>query len=337
MPPQPQPARWVEVSLTVDDPELVDPLTETLARFTPQPVALEYASPRVDAGNHIVDLGPATVRAYIPIAGEGDWEGVRRRVEEALWHLGQIHPLPPARFRVLREEDWAQAWKKAYKPLPVGRRLVIVPAWLENPHPDRVPVFIEPGMAFGTGMHPTTRLVLLEVERLAPGQARVLDVGCGSGILSLAALRLGAAQALGLDVDPVAVEVARANAARNGLADRFSARVGSLEALQPGQVPFTTAGLVLANILAPVLVELLRSGLAAAVEPGGHVVLSGILADQAAGVAEAARQAGLRVVRQQREGDWVALTAQRPSPRPADPSRRSPRSAVCFWLPAYVA
>ncbi len=315
MNPQPQAPRWVEVSLTVDDPELVDPLTEVLARFTPQPVAFEYASPRVDARNHIVDLGPVTLRAYIPVPG-GQWETVRRRVEEALWHLSQIRPLPPARFRLLREEDWAQAWKKAYKPLPVGRRLIIVPAWLENPDPARVPLFIEPGMAFGTGMHPTTRLVLHEVERLAPGQARVLDVGCGSGILSLAALKLGAARALGLDVDPVAVEVARANAARNGLADRFSARVGSLAALQPGQVPFTTAGLVLANILAPVLVELLRSGLAAAVEPGGHVVLSGILADQAAEVADAARRAGLRVVRQAREGDWVAFTAQRPPSPP---------------------
>ncbi len=301
---------WVEVALTLDDPELVDALTEVLARFTPHPVALEYATPRVDERNHIVDLGPVTVRAYIPAQRRG-WEAVRRRIEEALWHLSQVHPLPPARFRLLEARDWAEAWKRAYKPIPVGQRLVIVPAWLPNPHPERVALYIEPGMAFGTGMHPTTRLVLAEVERLAPGVARVVDVGCGSGILSLAALKLGAERAVAVDVDPVAVELARQNAARNGLAERFTALVGSLEALRSPAAPFGTGALVLANILAPVLVDLLRAGLAQVVEPRGHVVLSGILEHQADDVAQAARAAGLREVHRGQEGEWVALTLRR--------------------------
>ncbi len=301
---------WVEVALTLDDPELVDPVTEVLARFTPQPVALEYASPQVDARNHIVDLGPVTVRAYIPTTRRA-WEALRRRVEEALWHLSQVHPLPPAQYRLLEEQDWAEAWKRAYKPIPVGQRLVIVPAWLDNPLPQRVAVYLEPGMAFGTGMHPTTRLVLAEVERLASGIPRVVDVGCGSGILSLAALKLGAGRAVGVDVDPVAVAVARQNAARNGLADRFTALVGSLDALRSPAAPFRTGGLVLANILAPVLVDLLRAGLAQVVEPGGALVLSGILDHQADEVAQAARAAGLREARRTHEDEWVALTFRR--------------------------
>ncbi len=301
---------WVEVALTLDDPELVDPVTEVLARFTPQPVALEYATPQVDARNHIVDLGPVTVRAYIPARREA-WEAVRRRIEEALWHLGQVRPLPAARFRLLEEQDWAEAWKRAYSPIPIGQRLVIVPAWLTNPHPERTAIFIEPGMAFGTGMHPSTRLVLAEVERLAPAATRVVDVGCGSGILSLAALKLGAGRAVGVDVDPVAVAVARRNAALNGLADRFTALAGSLDALRSPAAPFRTGDLVLANILAPVLVDLLRAGLAQVVEPGGALVLSGILAHQADEVAQAARGAGLTEARRNAEGEWVALTFRR--------------------------
>ena len=308
---KPPDAAWLEVSLTLDDPEVVDAVAEVLARFTPQPLAWEYATPQVDARNHITDLGAVTLRAYIPVKPE-HIEAVQRRVAEALWHLSQIRPLPAPRFRLLRDEDWAEAWKRAYRPIPVGQRLAIVPAWMTNPWPDREAIFLEPGMAFGTGMHPTTRLVLAEVERLAPGAPRVVDVGCGSGILSLAALRLGAARAVGVDTDPVAVEVARQNAARNGLARRFTARVGSIEVLLRGDtVPFGQGELVLANILAPILVDLLGAGLAQVVAPGGHGVLSGILAPQADEVAAAARAAGLHVVRRSHEGDWVALTVQR--------------------------
>ncbi len=301
---------WLEVTLTLDDAALAEAVAEVLARFTPRPVAWEYTSPRTDARNHIVDLGPVTLRAYLPLA-EGHAEALRQRLEAAL----RAWPnLPPPRFRSLQPEDWATAWKRAYRPQAVGQRLAIVPAWLPNPWPERLAIFIEPGMAFGTGMHATTRLVLAEVELLAPHVQRVVDVGCGSGILSLAALRLGAGHAVGVDTDPLAVEAAQANAARNALQARFTVRQGSLEALQAPDLPFATGQLVLANILAPVLVDLLHAGLGQVVEPKGHLVLSGILADQAAAVEEAARTAGLRPIRQRREEEWVALTFRRVSP-----------------------
>ena len=312
MPSATQPdVSWVEVALTLDDPDLVEPVTEVLARFTPRPVALEYATPQVDARNRVVALGPVTVRAYIP-AKRSDWEAVRGRVEEALRRLRPgRRPLPPARFRLLHEHDWAETWKRAYRPIPIGKRLVVVPAWLANPHPERTAIYIEPGMAFGTGLHPSTRLALAEVEVLAPGAPRVVDIGCGSGILSLAALKLGAERAVGVDVDPVAVAVARRNAALNDLAERFTALTGSLDTLRSSEAPFGTGDLVLANILAPVLVDLLRAGLAQVVEPGGALVLSGILDHQADEMAQAARAAGLREARRAIEGEWIALTFRR--------------------------
>jgi ribosomal protein L11 methyltransferase len=167
-------------------------------------------------------------------------------------------------------------------------------------------------MAFGTGLHPTTRLCLAMLEGVADrgglDGARVLDVGCGSGILAIAAVRLGAAQAVGVDTDPIAVEATTANARRNRLVRRVRARVGSLPAHQP------PADVVLANLIASVLVALavdLRSELA----PGGTLIASGIFHDREADVRTAFEAAGLEVVGRLVEGEWVALEA-RPAVRP---------------------
>lgn len=303
-------AQWLELSLVVDG-ELAEAVTEVLSRYAPGGVAVESTGIRDEAEGEGVPEGPLRVAAYLPV--DGNLSEARRQIEVALGHLSAIRPLPPLRTRWIREADWAEQWKAHYRPVTVGDRLVIVPAWMDNPLPQRIPLFLDPGMAFGTGMHPTTQMCLAEVERLVRPGMPVLDIGCGSGILSIAALKLGAAMAVGVDTDPEAVRAAQANAARNGVGERFVAFPGSVAEVLAGKGPVTQAPLVLANILAGVLVRLLREErLAETVSPGGHLVLSGILEGQEAEVYQAARAVGLTLARRRQVEDWVTLTCLRP-------------------------
>ncbi len=303
LPPAPQ---WLEVSLEVDG-EMAEAVAEVLARYAPNRVVLESTAIQDQPDGEGIPTGPVRVAAYLPV--DDALETTRQRLEEALWHLHFIRALPRPTYRTLGENDWAEAWKHAYRPIPVGERLMIVPAWLENPDPQRIPLLLDPGMAFGTGTHPTTQMCLAEVERLTKPGITVLDVGCGSGILSIAALKLGAAEAIGVDTDPQAVAVALENAARNGVAAGFRAAEGSVEALRKPPLGPRNAPLVLANILAPVLVKLLdEAHLADLVAPGGHLVLSGILEGQAGDVLAAARRAGLHPAHHRQIEDWVTLT-----------------------------
>jgi ribosomal protein L11 methyltransferase len=211
--------------------------------------------------------------------------------------------------RLVHESDWAAAWKQHFPVLRVGRRIVVRPSWRRHrAEAHDVVVALDPGMAFGTGLHPTTRLCLAAVETLAESRrvvdARVLDVGCGSGILGIAAAKLGARHVLGVDTDPIAIEATAANARRNRLARRLGARLGSIPT---GEPPFD---LVLANLIASLLVSLaprLRDEL----RVGGSLVASGIFVDREDDVRGALAAAGLRVDGRTAEGDWVALVATR--------------------------
>lgn len=301
------PSAWLEVSLTFEtsQEEEAEAVAQVLARLSQGRVVWSYEQPRVDARDWLQDLGPTTLRAYLPL--EEPEAQVRRRVEEALWHLHVIRPLPPARFRVLAEQDWMQAWKRFYRPIPVGNRFLVLPAWMEPPATERLVIRIEPGTAFGTGMHPSTRLCLQALEdRVRPGQP-FMDVGCGSGILSIAAALLGAQPVVALDIDPEALEATRANARLNRVEQVIHPMLGSVEALLVAQGVPRQAPLVVANILAEVLVELLEQGLDQLVMPEGELVLSGILEEREPLVHQAARARGLVLVQRLQEGEWVAL------------------------------
>ncbi len=302
--------RWMEISLTLDG-ELAEAVADVLSRFAPGKVVVESTMIADQPDAEGAPTGPVRVVAYLPVdekLGE-----TRAAIEQALWHLGVISPLPKAEWRIVEEENWAEAWKRNYRPIPIGKRLIIVPAWMENPRPDRTPIFIDPSTAFGTGTHPTTQMCLQEVERLVRGGELVLDVGCGSGILSIAALKLGAAAAFGVDTDPQAVEVARENARRNSVADRLRLAVGSVDAIRRADESLRRAPIVLANILAPILVRLLdEEGLADLLAPHGHLVLSGILDYQAEDVLSAAHRAGLTLTNRLQQKDWVTLTLSSP-------------------------
>ncbi len=311
---------WLEVSLTVSG-ELAEAVAEVLARFAPGGVLTEQAVEYTDAEDEGTPFGPVTVRAYLP--QDDNLPQVRRRLEEALYYLGTIQPLPAPCFTPVMEQDWMEVWKRRYRPIPVGRRLIIVPAWLKPPPEERVAIRIDPGMAFGTGTHPTTQLCLEFVEEVleeAGSQARprypspftVLDVGCGSGILSIAALKLGAAFALGVDVDEEAVQAARQNARLNGIDDaQYLLGLGSVNEICQGRFPLRHAPLVLVNILAPVILRLFGDGLARLVVPGGALILSGILTGQEDAILAAARAERLVLQERRQQEDWVALRLTR--------------------------
>jgi ribosomal protein L11 methyltransferase len=303
---------WLEVSLVVNG-EAAEAVAEVLTRFAPEGVALEAtrleSSPDSDQAR---PTGDVVVRAYLPVDGALDER--RAELEQALWHLGQLLPLPAPAYRPIAEMNWAEAWKANFQPLRLGRRMMIVPAWLDPElEPGVVAIRLDPGMAFGTGTHPSTQLCLLAIERhLTPG-APVLDLGTGSGILAIAAARLGSGPVLALDVDPEAVRVANENVTANGVAGQVRVAAGSLAEVLSGEFGPEWRGvpLVVANILARTIVDLLAGGLAETVAPGGLLVVSGVLEAQAYEVIAALKMAGLVLAAQEQIDDWVALIARR--------------------------
>ena len=304
---------WLEVSLTVNG-ELAEAVADVLARYAPNGVMTEQGVKFVNDEDEGTATGPITVRAYLPV--DERIEETRHKLEESLFYLGMIQPLPAAVFNSIADQNWMEAWKQHYKPILIGKRLVIVPAWLESPEPGRVAIKINPGMAFGTGTHPTTQLCLELIEKSmsdlrGPGRLNVIDVGCGSGILSIAALKLGAASVLGVDIDSESVKNSRENAEINGIGDELLLGNGSVKEILEGKFALRTEKLVVANILAPVIIRLFDSGLDGLIGSDGVLLLSGILQDQAQGVIEAARLKGLKMQEKRQMGDWVALAMDR--------------------------
>ena len=314
------PGVWVELSVEADV-EAVEAVSEILTRFAPGGTSVEPGFGLTDEGlGAVVDpTKPAIVRAYLPGLEPAAVERSIAEAGAALGHLQAfgLRPIGDLRTRLVHEEDWAEAWKRHFPVLRIGRRIVIRPTWRRHRRrPDDVVLSLDPGMAFGTGLHPTTRLCLAALEALADegglsrgqardGRARVIDVGCGSGILAIAAGKLGAGELLGVDTDPIAVESTRLNARLNGLARRLPAVRGSVPS---GRGPFD---LVVANLIASLLVQLapaLRDEMA----PGGRILASGIFRDREADVREAFLAAGLTMGRRWAEEDWVALEALRP-------------------------
>lgn len=303
---------WLELSVEADV-EAVEAVSEILGRVAPGGTSVEPAFELVEEGlgARIDPTRPSTVRAYLPARDPVAAERSAAEAAEALGHLQAfgLRPIGELRTRLVHEAGWAEAWKAHFPVMRVGRRLVIKPTWRRHrAASDDVVLALDPGMAFGTGLHPTTRLCLAAVDALADrgllDGARVLDVGCGSGILAIAAAKLGAASVLGVDTDPIAVEATEANAARNGLASRIRARAGSLPS---GDAPYD---IVLANLIASVLVAL-GPLLSDELRPGGVLLASGIFEDREAEVGDALQAAGFVVAERTWEGDWVALEAVR--------------------------
>jgi len=320
---------WIELSVSADL-EAVEAVTEILARHARGGVSIEPAFELVADGlAALTDTSaPAIVRAYLPGIDRGDVRRALTETRTALGHLQAfgLRPIGDLQTRVVNESDWAHAWKRHFPVLRVGRRLVIRPTWRRyRAKPAEVVLALDPGMAFATGLHPTTRLCLAAIERwadagLVRSESSVLDVGCGSGVLSIAAGLLGAGHVRAVDPDPVAIEAPSANAGRNRLATVHPRR-GSLPS---GDGPFD---LVVANLIASLLVSM-ADDLRAEVKPGGRLVASGIFVDREGEVRDAFHSAGLHVTGNWEDGDWVALEA-RPTigAMPGDDPKRAGNSA----------
>lgn len=244
--------------------------------------------------------GVAQIKFYVPATDAG-----RAEAEGYLEGLTDVS----VTVSPMEEEDWANGWKKYYQPLEIGRRLYVVPEWMEQTPPaGRVSLILNPGLTFGTGAHPTTQLCLEGVERYAQTGQRVLDLGCGSGILSIAALKLGADYALGVDIDPKAPDVARENGELNGVS-RESYRLLAGDVLGDKSLQTELAqqpwDLILANIVADVIIPL-----AGMVGPwlasGGHFLCAGIIDTRAAEVRAALEQNGFVIVDALERKGWCA-------------------------------
>jgi ribosomal protein L11 methyltransferase len=250
----------------------------------------------------LADRDVATVEVYA--TGKAAGAALMGRVESlvASWAVGEKWT---ATLRRLPREDWAESWKKFFKVERVSRRVVVRPPWRSVPaRPGRVVVEIEPGMSFGTGQHPTTRSCLRMLDDIAAGAAgSVLDIGCGSGILAIACVKLGLGPVVAVDNDPVAVRIAKENARRNGVGRSVSFRVADLAGLRTAR----RYDVVVANILAGVLVDNARR-IAGFMSPGvgSRLVLSGILSNQYAQVRSAYEALGLREIRRLRDGKWTS-------------------------------
>lgn len=285
---------WIEASVQVDG-ETADAVSELINRYVP--------------GGAIIEQNPNTpdnlkVKVFLP----PDAHQTRHKIKEGLWHLGQIQPIPEPCFRLVPHQEWADAWKKHFQVLCIGQRVVIKPSWLTySPASGDIVVELDPGMAFGTGLHPSTRLCLQALEDLVRPDMRVLDMGTGSGILAIAAALMGAGQVVALDVDELAVKAASANAAANGVADRVRVELGSVECLPPNAIPFE---LMLVNIEAWVILELVSQELLLHLMPEGWFVGAGILASQADDVLAALGDKGLCDVEVRHAGDWVSVVGR---------------------------
>ena len=319
------PSRWLEVSIRATA-EAAEAVTALFERAGHGGVVIE---PEIVQG-HEEDapaLAPgrfSVLRTYIP---EGpDLEQRKAKLAESVGILRafQLAPMDDLSYRWLNEEDWANAWKQHYQVHRIGRRWVIKPRWQEYAaQPGDAVIDLDPGMAFGTGLHPTTQLVLECLEDLAESQdvagKRLLDLGTGSGILTIGAARLGAAHVRALDVDTVATSAAAQNIERNGLIDRVTvahATVGSdVDSINPvpGERYVDAFDGVLANIITRVIAER-AADLAQALVPGGWLVASGIIVDREPEAVAALEAAGLRRERRLERGDWVALQYRKPAP-----------------------
>lgn len=312
---------WLEIRVTTDG-EAAEAVVELFNRYGHGQAVVELP---LDAFEHELepDYQPAYVIVKTYLRADGSDSRAQQRVEEGLWHLRQIYPLPEPVIRLLAEKDWTEAWKRQYQIQRVGRRTVIVPAWEEYASvPGEVVLRLEPGMAFGTGLHPTTRLCLRALEQHCPTEGVILDVGTGSGVLAIAAAKLGARSVLALDADQAAVSVARENVSMNGVDDQvtvqhgtltggdavphhFLSDHGKLDLLETGQFD-----VILVNILAHVIISL-APAIPARLAPTGTVIAAGLIDAQEQLVAEAFQAVGLQIVGRSQEKDWVSLAARR--------------------------
>ncbi|MDO3721010.1 50S ribosomal protein L11 methyltransferase [Marinobacter sp. chi1] len=293
---------WIQLQIPAT-PEDADQLEDVLMEMGADAVSMEDAA---DQPLYEPDPGTTPLWSQTVVKGlfqsDRDIDQLCADVRDA-WHQATQQSLPDIEVSLIKDQDWERAWMDDFQPLQFGQRLWIVPSWHQPPDPEAANLMLDPGLAFGTGTHPTTALCLEWLDGQDVLGKQVTDYGCGSGILGLAALLLGADHVVGVDTDPQALEASRDNARRNSVED------SRLDLYLPENEPDTQADLMLANILAQPLIGL-ASHLAKLTKPGGQLVLSGILSNQAREVMEAYEPWFIMDEPEQRE-EWIRLTGRR--------------------------
>jgi ribosomal protein L11 methyltransferase len=298
---------WIEISLNIDG-EGAEAVADALRRYVHQGVSIENRFPMDAWEDELVPTDNLVVRAYIP--DDEHAAEKQQKIREALYYLSRLYPaIPEPTFNTVHEEDWAEAWKKHYHPIRIGKHILIKPAWAETEtRPDDVVIDLDPGMAFGTGTHPTTQLCLLACEWFVNPETTMIDIGTGSGILAIAAAKLGAARVMGRDIDPIAVKMAQENVERNGVQDVVTIQEGSLEGLITSARRWSFG---MANITANVIKGLAGQGIQHLIWPGSQFVFSGIIENQVDDLVAVLDAIDLRLLGQRQQGDWVMLITQR--------------------------
>ena len=306
-----KPKAWLEASIICSG-ELAEAVAEVFSRFSPDGVVMNSVTRYDSLGHEEIPTGNMQVVAYFP--QDESTESLRNQLEQAIWHMSQIVPLDPIEYQLVLDQNWMEAWKANYKPLKIGRNLIVLPAWVDPALAEnRIPIIISPDMAFGTGTHPSTQLCMLALEKYGVKEMDVIDIGTGSGILSIEAAKLGAERILGVDNDPDAIPSAINNAALNGVADKIVFEVGTHTDVLKRTDGLNQSPRVIANILSPILANMLSTGLSDLVSPSGLLFLGGVLDHQAQSLADLARSLGLSLRETLQQEDWVVLVLHKPA------------------------
>jgi len=301
---------WMQVKIQSDG-ELAEALAEVLGRFISDGVVVESLTQFNPHTQENEPTGEVFVSGYLEV--DGSLERKKQAIEHAFWHLSQISPIPQPEYTLIKDQDWMAAWKEHYNPIPLGKTLLVIPAWQEPQDGEtRQVIRINPAMAFGTGTHPSTQLCLRLLEKtLQPGMD-VIDVGCGSGILSIAALKMGASHVIAVDTDKQAITSTLENAGLNQISSSdLELGKGSIKEILSGQFSLRQAPLVMVNILAQIIIRLFDQGLGKILTEGGTLLLSGILDHQEKDVLEAAQEAGFSVIERITDADWLSFALRK--------------------------
>ncbi|BCL81506.1 ribosomal protein L11 methyltransferase [Ktedonobacteria bacterium brp13] len=303
--------QWLELTVQTH-PDAVESVSELFSGYSRDGVVIEEPFELSDDGqDYRIKVGePVQIHAYLPI--DGKEEAATREIAEGLWHFSSIgaHFVGELHTRIVDEEDWANAWKDYYFVTHIGQRLVIRPSWREyTPKEHEVVVTLDPGMAFGTGVHPTTHMCVEQVEQKVRPGMKILDVGTGSGILALAAAKLGAAAVYAIDNSSVAVTSTIENARLNALEDTIHTVLGVLDEVEAERME-GQYDLVFANIIAHVIGSIAPE-LARVVAPDGLLIVSGIIEARRPDAEGPLLAAGLELVEEMKINDWLCLVLRR--------------------------
>ncbi len=296
--------KWIELTVDVP-PEYAEPMSEIFHRYGHGGVAIEQeAGYNPDEGESPPVPDFVTVKTYLPV--DNTTERRRNQIDIGVRLVAHLATISPLKEKYVEEEDWQNAWKEHFHPLRIGRHLVICPTWrtVETSESD-ILIHLDPGMAFGTGHHPTTRTCMEILERETKPGDRILDVGCGSGILSVVAVKVGATSALGLEIDPVAARAGEENVRINGIEDKVQIVQGTLPSPLAEARSFD---IVAANISAKVVTDLAQH-LIDSVAIGGKLIAGGIIEPHVEDVTKALNAVGASIDETFIDGDWVTLLA----------------------------